>query len=90
MNENLKTSIADNFKNTELGFLRIRKNLQIVSYSNLQTENYLREIILSTHLNCIETKGKNHYFECAKFNAILAVNSHSLTIIVNGNVKLTH
>lgn len=81
MNNNLKTSIAENFRNTELGFLRIKRNLQIDSYSDKKTENYLREILLSTPLECIESIGKNHYFKCTKFNAILTVNSHSLTII---------
>jgi len=85
MNKNLKASITENFRNTELGFLRIKRNLQIGSYSNLETENYLRDIISSTPLECIETRGKNHYFECTKFNAILTVNSHSLTIITAQN-----
>ena len=42
MNKNLKTSIAANFRNTELGFVRIRKNLQITDYSDVATEQYLR------------------------------------------------
>jgi len=87
MNKNLKTSIAENFRNTELGFLRIKRNLQISGYSDLETEDYLRGIILSTPLECIETRGKNHYFTCSKFNAILTVNSHSLTVIT---AKLIH
>lgn len=81
MNEPLKISITENFRNTELGFLRIKKNLQISSYSDLETESYLRGIMSSTPLECIETRGKNHYFRCSKFNAILTVNSHSLTVI---------
>ncbi len=81
MDNDLKKSIADNFRNTELGFMRIKNNLQIGSYSDLETEGFLREIILSTPLEYIKTRGKNHYFECVKFNAILTVNSHSLTVI---------
>ena len=81
MKNNLKTSIAENFKNTELGLLRIKRNLQINSYSDAKTENYLREIIISTPIEYIETRGKNHYFINTKFNAVLTINSHSLTII---------
>ncbi len=81
MNKDLKESIAENFKNTKLGFLRIKRNLQMDIYSDCETEKYLRKIILSTPLELIETKGKNHYFECARFNAILTINSHSLTVI---------
>ncbi len=87
MNNDLKKSIADNFRNTDLGFMRIKDNLQIGSYSDLATEGYLREIILATPLEHIKTRGKNHYFECAKFNAILTVNSHSLTVIT---AKMIH
>jgi len=88
MDKNLKKSIANNFRNTELGFLRIKGNLQIASYSDLETENYLRELILSTPLECIETRGKNYYFRCAKFKAILTVNSHTLTIITAKKISV--
>jgi len=81
MDRNLKKTIAKNFRNTELGFLRIKNNLQIVNLTDSETEEYLKEIILSTPLECIETRGKNYYFSCAQFNAILTVNSHSLTVI---------
>lgn len=81
MNETLKISIAEKFKNTPLGFLRIKRNLDIFHVSDIETETYLRRIILSTPLEDIETKGKNHYFKCFKSNAILTVNSHTFTII---------
>ncbi len=81
MNELLKESILKDFRNTPLGFLRIRKNLGIAHFSDTETEVYLREIIALTALEEIETKGKNHYFNCSKRNAILTVNSHSFTII---------
>lgn len=81
MENNQKSTIADQFKNTELGFLRIKKNLSIVHFSDEETEIYLRKIILSTPLEYIETKGKNHYFKCFEYNAILTVNAHSFTII---------
>jgi len=81
MNETLKISIAENFRNTPLGFLRIKRNLYVFHFSDTETEAYLRKIILSTPLEDIETKGKNHYFKCFKSNAILTVNSHTFTII---------
>jgi hypothetical protein len=81
MDDNLKATIADQFKNTELGFLRIKKNLNIDHFTDGETEKYLREIILSTPLECVETKGKNHYFKCFEHNAILTVNSYAFTII---------
>ena len=81
MNEALKASIMNGFKNTSLGFLRIRRNLNIASFSDSETEAYLKEILSLTPIENIETKGKNHYFKCFKRNAILTVNSHSFTII---------
>jgi len=88
MNERLKTEIAENFKNTPLGFLRIRKNLNVTHFSDTETESYLKKVILLTPLEDIETKGKNHYFNCVKRNAILTVNSHSFTIITAKKVKI--
>ena len=64
-----------------MGFLRIRRNLDITKMSDFETEAFLRKTILSTPLEQIETKGKNHYFKCSKHNAILTVNSHTLTVI---------
>lgn len=81
MDDNLKAIIADQFKNTELGFSRIKKNLNIVHLTDGETETYLRKIILSTPLEHIETKGKNHYLKCFEYNALLTVNAHTLTII---------
>ncbi len=81
MNQVLKVSITEGFKNTSLGFVRIRKNLNVTHFSDIETEGYLKEILLSTPLEDIETKGKNHYFKCVARNAILTVNSHSFTII---------
>ncbi|MEH6909433.1 MAG: DUF3781 domain-containing protein [Oceanicoccus sp.] len=81
MNKDLKALIANNFKNTSLGFSRIRRNLEIIQCSDTETESYIRKIIHATPLEDIETKGKNHYFKCTKKNAILTVNSHSFTII---------
>ncbi len=81
MNQILKLSIAEKFRNTSMGFLRIKRNLDIVKYSDSETETYIRKTILSTPLEEIETKGKNYYFKCFKNNTILTVNSHTFTII---------
>lgn len=81
MNESLKISIAEKFRNTPMGFLRIKRNLDITKYSDSETETYIRKTILSTPLKDIETKGKNHYFKCFNNNTILTVNSNTLTII---------
>lgn len=87
MNETLRTSIAEKFRNTQMGFVRIKRNLDIIEYSDSETENYVRKIILSTPLEKIETKGKNYYFKCSKDNAILTVNSHTLTIITAKRIQ---
>ena len=62
MNETLKISISNQFKNTPMGFIRIRKNLNIFHSSYDETTSYLKKIILSTPIENIETKCKNHYF----------------------------
>ncbi|MFK5927427.1 MAG: DUF3781 domain-containing protein [Desulfuromusa sp.] len=90
MNETLKIAIAGKFKNTPLGFLRIKKNLDVSHFSDTETEAYLRQIILSTPFADIETKGKNHYFKCLKNNAILTVNSHTFTIITAKQIGKNH
>jgi len=81
MDETTKISIAEKFGNTPLGFLRIKRNLDIFHFSDTETKTYLKKIILLTPLEDIKTKGKNHYFKCFKCNAILTVNSHTFTII---------
>ena len=81
MNEALRKSIADRFGNTSLGLLRIKRNLGLITYSDSETEDLLRTMILSTPLEDIETKGKNHYFRCFAFNATLTVNSNTFTVI---------
>ena len=87
MDDILKATIADQFQNTELGFLRIKKNLNIVYFTDGETEKYLRKIILSTPLEHVETKGKNHYFKCFEHNAILTVNSHTFTVITAKRIE---
>jgi hypothetical protein len=87
MDDILRATIADQFQNTELGFLRIKKNLNIVYFTDGETEKYLRKIILSTPLEFVETKGKNHYFKCFEHNAILTVNSHTFTVITAKRIE---
>ncbi|GBE17406.1 hypothetical protein BMS3Abin15_01251 [bacterium BMS3Abin15] len=81
MNETQKISIVKNFRNTPLGFLRIKRNLNVFHFSDPETEAYLRNILRLTPLENIETKGKNHFFKCFEKNAILTVNSRTFTII---------
>jgi len=81
MKNEFRLQAAKNFKNTELGFLRIKCNLEISRYSNSKTENYLREIMVSTPLENIERRGKNQYFFNTNYNVVLTVNTSSLTVI---------
>ena len=81
MNETLKLSISNEFRNTQMGFIRIKKNLDISNLSDDKIELYLKEIILSTPIEDIESIGKNHYFKNIHHNVILTVNSHTFTII---------
>ena len=87
MNKELKLSISNKFKNTKMGFIRIKKNLDILHLSDNKTEIYLKEIILSTPIEAIKSIGKNHYFKNIKYNAILTINSHTFTIITAKQIK---
>ena len=89
MNETQRMLIADGFRNTPLGFMRIKRNLNIIEFTDSETEYYLRKIILSTTMEDIEKKGKNYYFKCFEHNAILTINSHSLTIITAKQINKT-
>ena len=80
MNKQLRSTIANNFKNTELGIFRIKRNLDLLDLTDSELEAFLRKVLL-TPLGDIETKGKNHYFVNRECNTILTVNSGSLTII---------
>lgn len=81
MDDILKNSIVNQFKNTELGFLRIKRNLNVEHLTDVETESFLRKILTCTPLEKIETKGKNYYFNCFEYNARLTVNSYTFTII---------
>ena len=87
MNEDLIAAIAEQFRNTPLGFIRIKRNLGIIHFSDSEMEKYLKKIILATAFEDIETKGKNHYFKCFEFNTILTVNSNSFTIITAKQIE---
>lgn len=87
MNDTLKNEIACKFRNTKLGFVRIKKNLAVSHLTDKELESHLKIVIQSTPLNCIEKKGKNHYFKCAEHNAVLTVNSHSYTVITAKQIR---
>lgn len=89
MNIKQRKLIANQFRNTSLGFLRIKKNLDIINFSDSETEIFLRKIILSTPMSNIETKGKNHYFKCYEYNTILTINAYSFTIITAKQINKT-
>jgi hypothetical protein len=89
MNESLRKSIANQLRNTPLGLLRIKRNLGLSDYSDIETEDLLRTMILSAPLEDIETKGKNHYFRCVAFNAVLTVNSNTFTVITAKRINKT-
>jgi len=81
MNETLRSLISEKFKNTPLGFLRIKKNLRKSEFTDNEIEMHLRMIIISTPLEDITTKGKNHYFKCCEHNSILTINANTFTVI---------
>ncbi len=89
MKETLKNSIANQVRNTPLGFIRIKRNLNLIHLTDEETEAYLKKVILSTPLEDIETKGKNHYFKSVTNNAILTINSYTLTIITAKQIVKT-
>ncbi len=87
MNESLRGLIANQFRNTTLGFLRIKRNLGLYHFENNELEAFLRKIILSAPLEEIEANGKNYYFKCFEYNAILTINSRTFTIITAKQIK---
>lgn len=79
--ETVRDFIAENFKNTELGLIRIARNLGLSGMSDDEIVNHCRKIILSTPVQEIEVHGKNYYVNSNKHSAILTVNRSSLGII---------
>ena len=88
MDEILITKIGSQFRNTALGLMRIRRNLKLGNIADCDIESLLRSIILSTEIDNIESKGKNHYFRNSQYNAILTINKHSFTIITAKQIKV--
>lgn len=79
--------LADNFRNTELGLIRIAKNLGLQHMEAADIVSYCRKIIISTPSEKIEQRGKNYYLYSQKYSAVLTINRSSLGIIT---AKSTH
>ncbi|EPO0042679.1 DUF3781 domain-containing protein [Vibrio harveyi] len=88
MDDQLKLKISNEFKNTALGFVRIKKNLNLTNVTDEQLEALQKEIIQSTPKANIEAKGKNYYFKNHTHNTVLTINSHSLTIITAKQISV--
>ncbi len=87
MDNQLRVAISNNFRNTDLGIVRIKKNLNLLDSSISELEAFLKEVLLSTPMANIETRGKNYYFKNDAHQTILTVNSGSLTIITAKRMK---
>ena len=61
--------------------MHIKRNLNINHLSNAETATYLKNAIQSTPLEDIEENGKNYYLKCFENNALLTINSYTLTVI---------
>lgn len=79
--ENTREFLAGNFKNTELGLIRIAKKLDLRDMTDTEIIGYCRKIILATPEEKIEQRGKNYYLYCPEYLAILTINKSSLGII---------
>lgn len=79
--ETQKKYIADNFGNTELGLVRISKNLGLQGMSEAEVVRHCQKIILSTPVQAVEIRGKNYYFKSQEYLAVLTINKSSLGII---------
>ena len=79
--EDTKEHIAENFINTELGLVRIAKNLGLQGMEDSEIINHCHKIILSTLISKIEVHGKNYYLYSQEYSAVLTINRSSLGII---------
>jgi len=79
--EDVKTNIAENFKNTEMGLVRIAKNLGLQGMDGGEIVCHCHKIILSTPISEIEIRGKNYYLYSHEYSAVLTINRSSLGII---------
>ncbi len=73
--------LAENFTNTELGLVRIARNLGLGDMATSDIITHCRKIILSTPDEKIEQRGKNYYLYCEEYSAVLTINKSSLGII---------
>jgi len=76
-----KGYIVDNFQNTELGLVRIAKNLDLQGLSTSSIITHCRNIIQDTPIEDVEVRGKNYYFYSKDYSAVLTINRSSLGII---------
>ena len=79
--ERTRVFLAKNFKNTELGLIRIRKNLKLLAMSDGEIVAHCRAIILSVPVDAVTTRGKNFYLRSEEYAALLTINRSSLGII---------
>jgi len=79
--KDIKKFIAGNFKNTELGLVRIAKNLGLRGMDDSDVVRHCHKIILSTPIPRIEVRGKNYYLYSHEYSAVLTINRSSLGII---------
>jgi len=79
--EDTRASIAENFKNTEMGLVRIAKNLNLLGMDDSDIVRHCYKIILSTPISKIEVRGKNYYLYSQEYSAVLTINKSSLGII---------
>lgn len=81
INEATKRIIADNFTNTELGLVRIARNLGLQALSTNDLIAHCRTIIQMTPIDDVEVRGKNYYFHSFEYSTVLTINRTSLGII---------
>lgn len=81
MNNEMRYRIGNEFRSTELGLIRINKNLKLRLSCDDKIKHAIREIILSTPISNVEKIGKNFYFKNNIHDAILTIHSRSLTVI---------
>lgn len=81
ISEDTRQFIAENFKNTKMGLVRIAKNLDLKGMSDDDVIHHCHKIIQSTPIPKIEIRGKNYYLYSRKYSAVLTINRSSLGII---------
>ena len=79
--EEIRELIAKNFKTTELGLVRIARNLGLRGNDDSYVIRHCHKIILSTPIARIEIRGKNYYLYSQEYAAVLTINRSSLGII---------